>query len=135
MERFMEQVIFKYLRAEPEDHYFLMVSRCRGRPVSVDPEVRGLCPQILVLSSQLKRRVWMNWGAFLDNRRLHKKTVNLGKSKRAHCPPKQGARSRGSPSGWSQPQKRGPPAVPPRPRLVPLWPVSLRRLAVLVLSE
>ncbi|XP_057360913.1 actin-related protein 3B isoform X6 [Manis pentadactyla] len=24
MERFMEQVIFKYLRAEPEDHYFLM---------------------------------------------------------------------------------------------------------------
>jgi len=26
MERFMEQVIFKYLRAEPEDHYFLMVS-------------------------------------------------------------------------------------------------------------
>ena len=25
MERFMEQVIFKYLRAEPEDHYFLLV--------------------------------------------------------------------------------------------------------------
>lgn len=25
MERFMEQVIFKYLRAEPEDHYFLML--------------------------------------------------------------------------------------------------------------
>ncbi|EGW10868.1 Actin-related protein 3B [Cricetulus griseus] len=24
MERFMEQVVFKYLRAEPEDHYFLM---------------------------------------------------------------------------------------------------------------
>ncbi|TKC52963.1 hypothetical protein EI555_013599 [Monodon monoceros] len=24
MERFMEQVIFKYLRAEPEDHYFLL---------------------------------------------------------------------------------------------------------------
>ncbi|CAM4535374.1 unnamed protein product [Caretta caretta] len=24
MERFMEQVIFKYLRTEPEDHYFLM---------------------------------------------------------------------------------------------------------------
>lgn len=30
MERFMEQVIFKYLRAEPEDHYFLLV--WRGRP-------------------------------------------------------------------------------------------------------
>lgn len=26
MERFMEQIIFKYLRAEPEDHYFLLVS-------------------------------------------------------------------------------------------------------------
>lgn len=25
MEKFMEQVIFKYLRAEPEDHSFLMV--------------------------------------------------------------------------------------------------------------
>jgi actin-related protein 3 len=24
MERFMEQVVFKYLRTEPEDHYFLM---------------------------------------------------------------------------------------------------------------
>lgn len=29
MERFMEQVIFKYLRAEPEDHYFLLVSENR----------------------------------------------------------------------------------------------------------
>ncbi|XP_074171207.1 actin-related protein 3B isoform X7 [Rhinolophus sinicus] len=28
MERFMEQVIFKYLRAEPEDHYFLMEKYC-----------------------------------------------------------------------------------------------------------
>ncbi len=27
MERFMEQVIFKYLRAEPEDHYFLLVRK------------------------------------------------------------------------------------------------------------
>lgn len=26
MERFWEQSIFKYLRCEPEDHYFLMVS-------------------------------------------------------------------------------------------------------------
>lgn len=26
MERFWEQSIFKYLRAEPEDHYFLLVS-------------------------------------------------------------------------------------------------------------
>lgn len=24
MERFLEQCIFKYLRAEPEDHYFLL---------------------------------------------------------------------------------------------------------------
>lgn len=27
MERFWEQSIFKYLRAEPEDHYMLLVSR------------------------------------------------------------------------------------------------------------
>ena len=26
MERFWEQAIFKYLRSEPEDHYFLLVS-------------------------------------------------------------------------------------------------------------
>lgn len=25
MERFWEQIIFKYMRAEPEDHYFLLV--------------------------------------------------------------------------------------------------------------
>ena len=28
MERYWEQTIFKYLRAEPEDHYFLLVSIC-----------------------------------------------------------------------------------------------------------
>ena len=27
MERFWEQSIFKYLRAEPEDHYVLLVSQ------------------------------------------------------------------------------------------------------------
>src|SRR5271170_4195467 len=27
MERYWEQTIFKYLRAEPEDHYFLLVCR------------------------------------------------------------------------------------------------------------
>lgn len=32
MERFMEQVIFKYLRAEPEDHYFLLVGGLRTGP-------------------------------------------------------------------------------------------------------
>lgn len=26
MERFWEQCIFKYLRAEPEDHFFLLVT-------------------------------------------------------------------------------------------------------------
>ncbi|CAM4597398.1 unnamed protein product [Lepidochelys kempii] len=30
MERFMEQVIFKYLRTEPEDHYFLMNAALSG---------------------------------------------------------------------------------------------------------
>lgn len=36
MERFMEQVIFKYLRAEPEDHYFLLV-RFRASKQDSDP--------------------------------------------------------------------------------------------------
>ena len=36
MERFWEQAIFKYLRSEPEDHYFLLVSvGVRVRFVSV----------------------------------------------------------------------------------------------------
>jgi actin-related protein 3 len=30
MERYWEQTIFKYLRAEPEDHYFLLVSANSG---------------------------------------------------------------------------------------------------------
>ena len=32
MERFWEQCIFKYLRAEPEDHYFLLVSNSIAYP-------------------------------------------------------------------------------------------------------
>ena len=32
-ERFWEQCIFKYLRAEPEDHYFLLVSKIHYRVV------------------------------------------------------------------------------------------------------
>lgn len=32
MERFMEQVIFKYLRAEPEDHYFLLTEPPLNKP-------------------------------------------------------------------------------------------------------
>lgn len=40
MERFMEQVIFKYLRAEPEDHYFLMVSSWDGEEYTpVNPKL------------------------------------------------------------------------------------------------
>lgn len=31
MERYWEQTIFKYLRAEPEDHYFLLVSCLQSR--------------------------------------------------------------------------------------------------------
>ena len=31
MERYWEQTIFKYLRAEPEDHYFLLVSRLQSQ--------------------------------------------------------------------------------------------------------
>ncbi|XP_070225062.1 actin-related protein 3B isoform X4 [Bos mutus] len=38
MERFMEQVIFKYLRAEPEDHYFLMVDMlCYAKSLQLCP--------------------------------------------------------------------------------------------------
>ncbi|XP_055248337.1 actin-related protein 3C isoform X2 [Gorilla gorilla gorilla] len=37
MERFMEQVVFKYLRAEPEDHYFLMVGVLWHNPSSLQP--------------------------------------------------------------------------------------------------
>ena len=36
MEKFMEQIIFKYLRAEPEDHSFLMV--------------RAVCVCVLILT-------------------------------------------------------------------------------------
>lgn len=31
MERYWEQTIFKYLRAEPEDHHFLLVSGSRSQ--------------------------------------------------------------------------------------------------------
>jgi actin-related protein 3 len=34
MERFWEQSIFKYLRAEPEDHYVLLVSRLNTLPLT-----------------------------------------------------------------------------------------------------
>lgn len=35
MERFWEQAIFKYLRAEPEDHYFLLVCCYYNPPIIV----------------------------------------------------------------------------------------------------
>ena len=37
MERYWEQTIFKYLRAEPEDHYFLLV-----RSVPLLTDMKGL---------------------------------------------------------------------------------------------
>ena len=48
-ERFWEQCIFKYLRAEPEDHYFLLVSKIHYSVVfgavfgAVFVLLRGLC--------------------------------------------------------------------------------------------
>ncbi|NIG61598.1 hypothetical protein BU61_10547 [Pontoporia blainvillei] len=42
MERFMEQVIFKYLRAEPEDHYFLLTE-----PPPNTPENREYTAEIM----------------------------------------------------------------------------------------
>jgi actin-related protein 3 len=52
MERYWEQTIFKYLRAEPEDHYFLlvstiilvMVSACRR---GADPFIFDYIPMLL----------------------------------------------------------------------------------------
>lgn len=42
MERYMEQVIFKYLRAEPEDHYFLLTE-----PPMNSPENREYTAEIM----------------------------------------------------------------------------------------
>uniref|UniRef100_A0A8C3AKF3 Actin-related protein 3 n=1 Tax=Cyclopterus lumpus TaxID=8103 RepID=A0A8C3AKF3_CYCLU len=42
MERFMEQIIFKYLRAEPEDHYFLLTE-----PPLNTPENREYTAEIM----------------------------------------------------------------------------------------
>lgn len=36
MERFWEQCIFKYLRAEPEDHFFLLVSEKNLGVINLD---------------------------------------------------------------------------------------------------
>lgn len=52
MERFMEQIIFKYLRAEPEDHYFLLVRSETRTPrvskvVKQRPSEKGLVMWIL----------------------------------------------------------------------------------------
>lgn len=50
MERFMEQIIFKYLRAEPEDHYFLLVRTQLERVISCETKrclgtKACVCPQ------------------------------------------------------------------------------------------
>lgn len=42
MERFLEQCIFKYLRAEPEDHYFLLTE-----PPLNTPENREYLAEIM----------------------------------------------------------------------------------------
>ena len=42
MEKFMEQIIFKYLRAEPEDHYFLLTE-----PPLNTPENREYTAEIM----------------------------------------------------------------------------------------
>jgi actin-related protein len=41
MERFWEQSIFKYLRAEPEDHYVLLVSHSSSAVLASAP-LRGM---------------------------------------------------------------------------------------------
>lgn len=41
MERYWEQTIFKYLRAEPEDHYFLLVSHQKSSAIWGVTDVGG----------------------------------------------------------------------------------------------
>ena len=40
MERFWSNSIFKYLRVEPEDHYFLLTEPVRPTPVPADQKSR-----------------------------------------------------------------------------------------------
>lgn len=57
MERFMEQIIFKYLRAEPEDHYFLLVRDLKN---VVSPELLWLDVFKALLSSLgVKLTFWL----------------------------------------------------------------------------
>lgn len=46
----MEQVIFKYLRAEPEDHYFLLVS-IHYDLLGTLPFLDGICKPRIALNS------------------------------------------------------------------------------------
>ena len=59
MERFWEQCIFKYLRAEPEDHYFLLTE-----PPLNTPENREYTTEIMFESfnSILQCRCVCVWG-------------------------------------------------------------------------
>jgi len=52
MERFLEQCIFKYLRADPEDHYFLLTEPPLNTPENRE-YIAGIAP-LLVLPHFLK---------------------------------------------------------------------------------
>lgn len=43
MERFWQKSVFKYLRAEPEDHFFLLVSSRVPRAVAIWRVASSLC--------------------------------------------------------------------------------------------
>ena len=49
MEKFMEQCIFKYLRAEPEDHYFLLTELPLNTPENREYTAgMSACPSVCV---------------------------------------------------------------------------------------
>ena len=49
MEKFMEQCIFKYLRAEPEDHYFLLTEPPLNTPENREYTAgMSVCPSVCV---------------------------------------------------------------------------------------
>lgn len=59
MERFLEQCIFKYLRAEPEDHYFLLTEPPLNTPENRE-YTAGNCPLIICMwrSHRFKMPLW-----------------------------------------------------------------------------
>uniref|UniRef100_A0A3Q3X9X6 Uncharacterized protein n=1 Tax=Mola mola TaxID=94237 RepID=A0A3Q3X9X6_MOLML len=90
MERFMEQIIFKYLRAEPEDHYFLLTE-----PPLNTPENREYTAEIMFESFNkgvaTRSRLSVRWSARSGSHRL---SVSLCRPSWRWLPP-------GRPDRWA----------------------------------